>query len=122
MRTVAVVDPALYRTIHEYARSFAFEEARKYYHVTTDLNKIPDLKTLKDSELPDLFNNNDSRQLIHITYGLILSKKNADGSFTFRDRLYKLWKTHRDLYTQALVKHIGKHLDLLGVTNHPPGY
>jgi hypothetical protein len=115
MRTVAVVDPALYREVHEYALSFAFEEARKYYHVTTDLNKIPDIKTLKDSDLPDLFNNNDSRQLIHITYGLILSKKNPDGSFTFKDRLYKLWNTHRDLYTQALVKHIGKHLDLLGV-------
>ncbi|MHC6201713.1 tagaturonate epimerase family protein [Breznakiellaceae bacterium SP9] len=115
MRTVALVDPALYREIHEYARSSAFEEARKYYHVTTDLHKIPDIKTLKDSELPDLFNNNDSRQLIHITYGLILSKKNADGSFTFKDRLYKLWKTHRAIYTEALVKHIGKHLDLLGV-------
>ncbi|GHV26332.1 hypothetical protein AGMMS4952_06140 [Spirochaetia bacterium] len=115
MRTVAVVDPALYRTIHEYARSTAFEEARKYYHVTTDLNKIPDIKTLKDNDLTALFNNNDSRQLIHITYGLILSRKNADGSFTFKDRLYKLWKTHNDLYTQGLVKHIGKHLDLLGV-------
>ncbi|GHV84170.1 hypothetical protein AGMMS50212_15100 [Spirochaetia bacterium] len=115
MRTVAAVDPTLYREIHEYALSSAFEEARKYYHVTTDLNKIPDIKTLKDTDLPDLFNNNDSRQLIHITYGLILSKKNPDGSFTFKDRLYKLWKTHSDLYTQALVKHIGKHLDLLGV-------
>jgi hypothetical protein len=114
MRVVALVDPALYREVHTYALS-AFSEATKYYHVSTDLNKIPKLDTLKDSELPNLFNLNDSRQLIHITYGLILTKKNVDGSLTFRDRLYKLWKQHEDEYSAALIKHIGKHLDLLGV-------
>jgi hypothetical protein len=114
MRIVATADPGLYREVHNYALS-AFDEARKYYHVTTDLSKIPDANTLKDDELPDLFNRNDPRQLIHITYGLILNKKNSDGTFTFRDRLYKLWKANEDLYAQALLKHIGKHLDLLGV-------
>ena len=114
MRSVAAACPALYREVHQYALA-AFDEARKYYHVTTDLSKIPDLKTLKDEDLPGLFNQNDPRQLIHITYGLILTKKNGDGSFSFRDRLYKLWKKNEDLYANALIKHIGKHLDLLGV-------
>jgi hypothetical protein len=114
MRTTAVSDPGLYREIHKYALS-AFDEARKYYHVTTDLKKIPDTDKLKDSELPELFNQNDSRQLIHITYGLILNKKNDDGSFAFKDRLYKLWKEKEEVYAQALLKHIGRHLDLLGV-------
>jgi hypothetical protein len=114
MRVAALIDPGLYREVHTYALS-TFEEARKYYHVTTDLNKIPPLASLGDGELPDLFNNNDARQLIHITYGLILNKKNPDGSFLFKDRLYKLWKDHEDVYSEALVKHIGKHLDLLGV-------
>ena len=114
MRVVALTDPALYREVHKYALE-AFEEARKYYHVTTDLKKIPDVDKLSDRELPELFNQNDSRQLIHITYGLILNKKNADASFTFKDRLYKLWKDRAEDYAQALVKHIGKHLTLLGV-------
>jgi len=114
MRVVAQGDPALYREAHKYALE-AFDEARKYYHVTTDLNKIPDVDKLSDKDLPGLFNQNDSRQLIHITYGLILTKKNADGSFTFRDRLYKFWKDHEEDYAQALEKHIGKHLTELGV-------
>lgn len=120
MRVAALIDPGLYREVHAYALS-AFEEARKYYHVTTDLNKIPPLAALGDKELPDLFNNNDARQLIHITYGLILNKKNPDGSFLFKDRLYKLWKDHEHVYSQALVKHIGKHLDLLGVKKNTAG-
>ncbi|GHT70811.1 hypothetical protein FACS1894110_22910 [Spirochaetia bacterium] len=114
MRVVAAVDPALYREVHKYALS-AFDEAQKYYHVTTDLSKIPNVDTLKDAELPNLFNQNDARQLIHITYGLILSKKNSDGSFAFKDKLYKLWKKNEQVYADALIKHIGKHLDLLGV-------
>jgi hypothetical protein len=114
MRVVAAADPGLYRQIHRYALS-AFDEARKYYHVTTDLAKIPDLDSLKDTELPGLFDRDDSRQLIHITYGLILNKKGPGGSYEFKDRLYKLWKENGEAYAGALVKHIGKHLDLLGV-------
>jgi hypothetical protein len=111
MRVVAITDPSLYREVHNYALS-AFSEAAKYYHVTTDLSKIPDVSGLKDEELPKLFENNDARQLIHITYGLILSKKDA-GSFTYKDRLYKLWRDNEEVYCGALVKHIGKHIELL---------
>jgi hypothetical protein len=114
MRVVAQGDPALYREVHKYALE-AFDEARKFYHVTTDLAKIPDVDKLSDGELPGLFNQNDSRQLIHITYGLILNKKNVDGSFAFKDRLYRFWKDHAKDYEQALITHIGKHLTQLGV-------
>lgn len=114
MRVVAMVDPKLYREVHAYALE-AFEEATKYYHVTTNLAKIPPLSEVSDAQLPEYFDWNDARQLIHITYGLILSRKNADGSFTFRDRLYKLWQENESTYTAALMRHIGRHLDLLGV-------
>jgi hypothetical protein len=115
MRVVTLADPAFYREIHQYALS-VFDQAAQYYHVTPDLSKIPDVLILKDEDLPKLFENNDARQLIHITYGLILSKKNDDGSAAFKDRLYKLWREHEAVYTQALVQHIGKHIALLGVT------
>jgi len=114
MRVTAAVDPALYREVHAFALN-SFEEAKKYYHVTTDLAKIPALSSLKDCCLPALFDNNDARQVIHITYGLILSHKNADGSFVFKDRLYDLWQRHEDKYRAALSKHIGRHLELLGI-------
>ena len=112
MRVVAMKDPALYREIHKYALS-VFEQAKKYYHVTTDLSRIPDVDTLTDEELPGLFTQNDARQLIHITYGLILNEKNADTSPRFRDKLYQLWREQDGLYADMLEKHIGRHLELL---------
>ncbi len=112
MRVVATCDPKLYRKIHAYALSM-FQEAKKFYHVTTDLTRIPDLSTLKDSNLPELFKHNDARQLIHITYGFILAYKDTQGRFVFKDQLYNLWKKEAQVYSDMLYQHIGRHLQLL---------
>jgi len=108
MRVVAQSDPALYREVHAYALE-AFHEATAYYHVTTNLDNIPALSSLSDEALPALFDNNDARQMIHITYGLILNHGD------FKQRLYALWHTHAEAYAQALNQHIGRHLKELGV-------
>ncbi|PKK99168.1 MAG: hypothetical protein CVV57_03100 [Tenericutes bacterium HGW-Tenericutes-2] len=112
MRAVAATDPKLYREIHKYALSM-FEEAKKFYHVTTDLTKIANVDTLTDDELVDLFKQNDARQLIHITYGFILNAKNQDDSFRFKTKLYDLWREKREVYADMLYQHIGRHLELL---------
>ena len=112
MRAVAAADPAMYREIHAFALE-KFEDAKKFYHVTTDLNKVPALDTLTDAELPSLFTMNDARQLIHITYGFILTEKNADGTYRFKNRLYKFWRENEGVYSDMLYAHIGKHLALL---------
>ncbi|MDR0526147.1 MAG: tagaturonate epimerase family protein [Spirochaetaceae bacterium] len=114
MRIVAAADPKLYREIHSYALR-VFHIATQYYQVTTDLKKIPPLDALKDENLPALFENNDARQLLHITYGLILKGKHPDGSFIFKERLYRLWRDREADYAEALARHIGKHLTFLGV-------
>jgi hypothetical protein len=111
MKTISIVDPSLYKAIHKYAISM-FNEAKKFYHVTTDLTKIPDVDELKDHELVDLFKNNDSRQLIHITYGYILNAKEND-QFIFKDKLYQIWRSERVTYSNLLYSHIKKHLELL---------
>ncbi len=111
MKVVAIKDPSLYRNIHKYAIS-KFLDACKFYHVTTNLNNIPSVDDLKDEELPLLFNNNDSRQLIHITYGFILTDKEND-IYIFRDKLYTLWDKEKELYYSLLESHIGHHLELL---------
>ena len=112
MRAVAQIDAKLYREVHKYALS-RFDDASKFYHVTTDLNKIPDIDTLEDEKLPWLFTLNDARQLIHITYGYILTDKDANGNYIFKDRLYNLWRENESVYADMLYSHIGKHLSLL---------
>lgn len=114
MRLVALKDPALYREVHVFALE-KFQEARAYYHVTTDLAKIPALDALRDADLPKLFDLNEARQLIHITYGLILNAKHPDGNDRFKTRLYDLWRTHAEGYAELLHSHIGRHLKDLGV-------
>lgn len=64
MRVAAITEPALYREVHAFALS-VFHEATRYYHLTTDLGKIPTLGTFSDVQLPSLFNQNDAHQLIH---------------------------------------------------------
>jgi len=111
MQIISEHDPSLYREIHKYALKDAFAEASKYYHVTTDLSKVPDVDKLSDSELPSVFEQNDARQVIHITYGLILNKKNDDGSYAFRDKLFADWRTYAEEYARKLSEHIGRHLE-----------
>jgi len=109
MKLIAKCEPDLYREVHKFALE-SFEAARKYYVVTTDITKIPDIAVLSDEQLPQLFDNNDARQLIHITYGFILSEKNADGKFIYRDRLYAAWRKHSAEYKNLLTEHIGRHI------------
>lgn len=106
MRVVAASDPGLYREAHAYALE-RFSDARRFYHVSTDLNNVPALDTLSDGELPSLFANSDARQLIHITYGYILQNE------ALRGRLYSLWRRERQAYSDALYAHIGRHIELI---------
>lgn len=112
MLLVAECAPELYRAVHAYALK-AFSEATKYYHVTTDLAKIPALDTLSDAELPSLFKNEDSRQLIHITYGLILNERKENGESCFRDQLFDTWRTHAAVLCKLVSEHIEHHMETI---------
>ena len=103
MRVVAQADPALYRQAHRLALD-SFEEASRFYYVTTDLSKIAPLEQLTDKELPALLDRSDARQLIHITYGFIL------GDAGLKRRLFALWRRERQMYSDALYRHIGRHI------------
>ena len=113
IRIIALRAPELYRELHAFALD-VLDEAKKYYHIGAKEDRIADINSLKDVELPDLMNKDDSRQVIHITYGLILQAKKEDGSLRFKDRIYKVLHKYEDDYYDALYKHIGKHLKTLG--------
>jgi hypothetical protein len=114
VRVIAAQDPKLYREIHTFALE-NLSEARKYYHVIADVSKIPDLGAVSDAQLVDYLDKDDSRQVLHITYGLILLAKSDDGASLFSDRIYEVLNTHESEYILALKKHIGRHLADLGI-------
>jgi hypothetical protein len=114
VRMIAKVNPSLYRSMHKYALEH-FEEAKKYYHVTTDINAIKNIDEVVDSDLPNYMNDNNTRQLLHITYGLLLQKKDHEANHLFKDDIYKTLIENEDKYEQTLINHIGRHINLLGI-------
>ncbi len=113
VKVIIAAEPSLYREMHEFAFKHQ-EEARKYYVVSADPKRVPDINKLSDKELARLMEEDDSRQIIHITYGLILLAKDQNGKYIFRDRIYECLRRNEELYNQFLEKHIGKHMELLG--------
>lgn len=112
MRLVSMKDPALYRRIHEFALH-AYQEASKYYRVKGRPQDIPALSNMEDEELPGLMDRNDARQVLHITYGMILTARHQDGHPLFKDALDRLWEEHAQEYAALLDQHIGRHVELL---------
>lgn len=113
VRVIIEADPGLYREFHQFALTH-LDEARRYYHVTLDTSRVPDVRGLSDTQLGDLMNQSDARQLIHICYGLILQARGEDGQYVFRDRIYRCLYEHEAVYYRHLESHIGRHLRTLG--------
>jgi hypothetical protein len=113
VRSVAKVNPDLYRRMHQFALDHV-EEALAYYHVSADFKAILPLDEAKDGQLPDYMDEDNARQLIHITYGLLLQAKNENMESLFKEEFYATLSDHEEAYEKSLIKHIGKHLELLG--------
>jgi hypothetical protein len=111
-KVIAMKDPALYREIHRFALK-NFEKDRASYNLTTNLSRVPDIDAIADDELENLFKQNDSRQLIHITYGSILSAKDDEGKYISKNRIYKILFEYEEDHYRELSNHIRRHLELL---------
>ena len=114
VRVIARRDPDLYRAIHAFALG-RFETDRASYHVTTDLANIPPLDSLSDTNLPGLMDRIDPRQLIHITYGSVLTHKDEQGAFLFHDRFIKTLQSHEEEHYDTVAAHFMKHCESLGL-------
>ena len=114
VRVIARRLPGLYRDMHVFALE-NLPEAKKYYHITENAANIAGINSLSDAMLPDYLEQDDSRQVLHVTYGLVLQAKKEDGSYLFRDRIFKALRDYEDDYIAGLEKHIGRHLTALGI-------
>jgi hypothetical protein len=108
VRCIAQCSPALYRKLHKKAFVY-FENASKFYHITADLSKIKDIDAVPDSDLPEFLVTNESRQLLHITYGGLLNDPELRGDF------FAALNAHEDAFYDIVEKHFVKHVSLLGI-------
>ncbi len=113
LRVIAKIAGDLFREI----LAFAFERYdtdKRSYHVSADVAKVPRSDKLRDAALPSVLDGNDGRQLLHVTFGSVLTAKREDGRPRFRDRLLMALKSGEEDHYAALEKHIGRHVAPFG--------
>ncbi len=107
LRVVARVNPVLFRSMLAKAIG-SFADASKLYHVDADPASVPDAAGLKDSELERFLEPKDSRQILHITYGGLLSDPRI------RAGLFRTLAENEELHYATVEEHIERHVRLLG--------
>jgi len=109
LRVIATKIPDLFREILDFSRGL-YEEEKKSYHVSADINQLKSGKEYTDSQLLTLFLNDDARQVLHVTFGRVLTERKPDGSFLFRNKILEYLNQNEEIYYQYLVEHFKKHL------------
>lgn len=110
LKVVAAENPALFREILDFSRGL-YENEKKTYHVSADIQKVPAGNMLNDNQLIDLFDSNDERQVLHVTFGRVLTDKDPSGNYLFKDKILNCLVDNEETHYRFLVKHFKKHLD-----------
>jgi hypothetical protein len=104
LRAISIAAPDLFRGIMAFARIRCTED-RASHHVSAELRNVPEPKDLVDARLPSLPNQCDARQVLHVTFGSVLTL--GDG---LKERLYATLVAHEETHYAALRRHFVRHL------------
>ncbi len=117
LRTIAELDPALFREIYIFARE-RYETDKASYHVSAELQRAPRPEDLTDADLPQLLTQFDAREILHVTFGSVLTTRTEQGGWRFYDRFMALLRTHPEAYAQNVEAHFVRHLQPFAVAQH----
>jgi hypothetical protein len=101
LRVIARVRPVLFREVGELARA-RFETDRASYHISAELHRVPNFSTLAEEELPALLEQDDARQVLHVTFGSGLDR--------FGPQIIAVLQEHEEAYYEGLARHFERHL------------
>jgi tagaturonate epimerase len=119
LRTIAELDPALFREIYQFSRE-RYETDKASYHVSAQLQRAPRPEDVSDADLPDLLSQFDAREILHVTFGSVLTTRTKGSSWLFYDRLMALLRAHPEAYAKNLEAHFLRHLQPFAVTQQQP--
>lgn len=109
LAVAARCSPSLFRDIYRLSRN-AYRGARATYHVSARLERTPAPETVPDAALPDLVTASDSRQILHVGYGAVLSERDESGLKRLDEELRSLLHREAERYAERLESHFGRHL------------
>jgi hypothetical protein len=107
LRTIAAIDIDLLREIYVFARQH-YDIDKASYHVSADLSRAPLAENVIN--WPGLLDNFDAREILHVTFGSVLTDKMTSGLWRFRERLMEILRSHPESYAAALERHFDRHL------------
>lgn len=113
LRVVARTKPDLFAEIAAYSRS-RFDTDKASYHISTtsrDIAALPPFQSPKDEAI--YLNETAGRQLLHVTFGSVLTQGIAANGRPFRDALLECLVQEADLHAELLSNHFIKHLSRL---------
>ena len=111
LRVIAKNDKQLMMELYEFALA-NLNTAKAYYHIDATTENSLQLKDLNLENINSTLDDDMSRQVLHVTFGLILTHE-VNGVKVYKNKIYACLKNHYDDYVYFLNKHIGKHVALL---------
>jgi len=108
LRTIAAVAPELFRDILAFACE-RYAEDRATYNVSADPAAVP--HDTPNDDLPALLDDDNVRQVLHVTYGSVLNARREDGRWRFRDLLLDTLRRNEEVYAQVLQRHLARHIE-----------
>jgi hypothetical protein len=110
LRAVATCDPALFREILDFSRSI-YENERRTYHVSAELHRVPLAARLDDEGLVGLLDDEDARQVLHVTFGRVLTDRTRGGRRLFKDRIMSCLRRNEETHDRFVEAHFRRHLE-----------
>ena len=101
LRVIAATEPPLFREVAALARR-RYPQDRASYHVSANLERVPEIARLADSDLPALLDDRDARQVLHVTFGSVLA--------AYREPLLAALRAHEAEHYAALARCFKRHL------------
>lgn len=108
LRAISRIAPALFREIMAFA-IVRYPEDRASYHVSASLDKVPEPRDLGDHELAGVLDQFDAREVLHVTFGSVLTAE-KDGRPRFRDRFMEALEGNEEVHYETVRAHIERHV------------
>jgi len=109
LRAIAAIDPQLFRDILDFAFE-RYDVDKATYHVSANPSLAPHSADLADDELASVLDNFHARQMLHVTFGSVLTTQDAAGQYVYRDRFFAALRSDEEAYYRVLETHFDKHL------------
>ncbi|UCE17213.1 MAG: hypothetical protein JSV84_09935 [Gemmatimonadota bacterium] len=109
LQTISSKNPDLFRAILDFSRQ-GFHVNRSTYHISAEIENVPAGTRCSDDQLQALFDDENARQVLHVGFGSVLTEKDSEGNYLFRDRIRDCLKIYEEVHYDNLEQHMKRHI------------